>query len=173
MCIGTRAMSDTIESHDVYLVLHPFAGNAREFRILVRPLGDLDQRYLAGAEGFYRGDFDIALVVLRFTPRAFERLGDKMVQMFCGRSGLPMVIPGRLDAARRRAFFLEHLSGYTTYVQLYPDESALPLGERVLVHLEEHLGQRGQRAVGAVGFDVEANLPVANPRRDRWRTSTT
>ena len=34
------------ESHDVYLVLHPFAGNVREFRILTRPLGDLDLRWM-------------------------------------------------------------------------------------------------------------------------------
>src|SRR5215207_7683970 len=103
-------MSDDSESHDVYLVLHPFADNVREFRILVRPLGDMDQRYLEGAEGFYRGDLDTALLVLRF----------------CGRSGLPMVIPSRLDAAQRRAFFLEHLSGYTTYVQLYPGDPGDP-----------------------------------------------
>lgn len=158
-------MSDTIESHDVYLVLHPFAGNVREYRILVRPLGDMDQRYLAGAEGFYRPDLDIAMVVLRFTPRAYERLGDKLMSMFCGRSGLPMVVPGRLDASRRRAFFLEHLSGYTTYVQLYPEDGALPLAERVLVHLEEHLAGR---AAPGVSFDIEAHLPIANPRRERW-----
>src|SRR5262245_58444972 len=122
------------ESHDVYLVLHPFAGNVREFRILTRPLGDLDLRYLAGAEGYYRDDLDVALVVLRFTQRAYERLGDKLVGLFCGRSGLPMVIPDRLDATQRRSFFLEHLSGYTMYVQLYPgDHEPLPLAERVLV----------------------------------------
>lgn len=163
-------MSDTLESHDVYLVLHPFAGNVREFRILVRPLGDMDQRYLSGAEGFYRADLDVALLVLRFTARAHERLGDRLMAMFCGRSGLPMVIPSRLDPNQRRAFFLEHLSGYTTYVQLYPDvDDETALAERVLVHLTDHLGPRSERTVDQINFDVEANLPVANPRRDRWR----
>ncbi len=167
-------MSATLESHDVYLVLHPFAGNVREFRILVRPLGDLDERYLSGAEGFYRADLDVALMVLRFTREAYERLGDRMMAMFCSRSGLPMVVPSRLDPLQRRTFFLEHLSGYTTYVQLYPGESEdqAPLGERVLIHLADHLGSRSERALDQVHFDVEAHLPVANPRRDRWRHGT-
>jgi hypothetical protein len=172
-------MSDARESHDVYLVLHPFADNVREFRILVRPLADLDPLF-EGAEGFYRADLDIALLVLRFSGQARERLGDEVMAMFCGRSGLPMVIPNQLDAAQRRAFFLEHLSGYTTYVQLYPGDAGDPdapyeepmsLGERVLAHLEDHIGRRPRLATAR--FDVEAQLPVANPRRDRWRSSTT
>ena len=169
-------MSDARESQDVYLVLHPFADNVREFRILVRPLGDMDERYLQGAEGFYRGDLDTALLVLRFSPEAVERLGEEGMAELCGRSGLPMVIPSALDSMERRSFFLEHLSGYTTYVQLYPGdagdpdlpyEEPPPLGERVLAHLEDHIS-RYHMAVEPASFDVEANLPVANPRRDRW-----
>src|SRR5690349_13406038 len=108
------------DSHDVYLVCHPFATMVGEFRSLLHALGDLDAHHLAGAEGFYRGDLDTALIVLRFTLRAHRRLGDGLIEMLAGRSGIPLVVPDRLDADARRAFFLDHLSGYTTYVQLYP-----------------------------------------------------
>jgi len=165
-------MANGAESHDVYFVLHPFSDNVREFRILMRPLGDLDIRYLAGAEGYYRNDLDTAMVVLRFTQRAHQRLGDMVVNLLCSRSGLPIVIPERLTPAERRTFFLEHLSGYTTYVQLYPGGDPLPLAERVLVHLEEHLGPRRASTGEPTFFDVEANLPIANPRRGKDQRST-
>src|SRR4029077_13985707 len=77
------------DSHDVYLVCHPFATMVGEFRSLLHALGDLDAHHLAGAEGFYRADLDTALVVLRFTLRAHRRLGDGLVEMLAGRSGIP------------------------------------------------------------------------------------
>jgi hypothetical protein len=161
-------VSDGIDSHDVYLVLHPFRGNVREFGILVRPLADLDQRYLAGAEGFYAPEIDTALVVLRFTRRAYHRLGDRHVELFVGRSGLPMVVPERLNAEARRRFFLEHLSGYSTYVQLYPSSDQVGLAERVLINLTDHIVDPGApRTDQELCFDIEAELPVINPRRPR------
>ena len=142
------------ESYDVYLVCHPFAKHVTSYRSLLHGLGDLDGHHLAGAEGFSRPDLDTALIVLRFTLRAHRRLGDGLIEMLAGRAGLPMVIPDRLDAAARRNFFLEHVSRYTTYVQLYPGPDPVPLAERVAVRLAEHA-----QAAGESTFDTQ-QLPV-------------
>jgi hypothetical protein len=153
-------MRELADSHDVYLVLHPFTDHVPEFRVLLRALSDLDAPHLAGAEGFYRPDIDTALVVLRFSLRAHRRLGDSLVELLAGRAGLPMVIPDRLGPDARRRFFLDHVSRYTTYVQLYPCATdPLPLAERVAAHLAEHAS-----ADDAVYFDP-AELPLANRRR--------
>jgi hypothetical protein len=129
----------------VFLVCHPFGGHVGKRRLVLRRLADLDGHHLAGAEGFYRPDLDCALIVLRFTRRAHTRLGDGVVQMLAARAGLPMVIPDRLDAATRRDFFLDHVSRYTTYVQLYPGGDPVPLAERVALRLAEH-GVAAQRS---------------------------
>lgn len=142
------------DSHDVYLVCHPFAKHVTSYRSLLHGLGDLDGHHLAGAEGFYRPDLDTALIVLRFTLRAHRRLGDGLIEMLAGRSGLPMVIPDRLDPSARRNFFLDHVSRYTTYVQLYPGPDPVPLAERVAVRLAEHAS-----AAGDSTFDT-MQLPV-------------
>jgi hypothetical protein len=154
------------DSYDVYLVCYPFAGHVTSFRSLLHGLGDLDAHHLAGAEGFYRPDIDTALIVLRFTLRAHRRLGDGLVETLAGRPGLPMVIPDRLDPAARRAFFLDHVSLYTTYVQLYPGADPVPLAERVAVRLAEHACPDGD-----AGFDT-GRLPVINDRTvRRYRSS--
>lgn len=147
-------------SFDVFLVLHPFRANIREFQILMRPLGDLETAYLRGAEGFYAHRIDTALVVLRFSERAIERLGERMIALFAGRSGLPMVVPDKLTADQRRAFFLEHLTGYNTYVQHYAArDEEYPLLERVVVSLAEHV-QGLPASPGSHLFDIESELPV-------------
>jgi hypothetical protein len=152
------------DSHDVYLVCHPFATCVGEFRVLLHALGDLDAHHLAGAEGFYRPDIDTALVVLRFTLRAHRRLGDGLLEMLAGRAGVPMVVPDRLDADERRSFFLDHVSRYSTYVQLYPGTGeAVPLAELVAVRLAEHAEPEG----GAT-FDP-SRLPLANRRFASYR----
>lgn len=144
------------DSHDVYLVCHPFAGHVGSLRVLLHRLGDLDGHHLAGAEGFYRPDLDCALVVLRFTLRAHARLGDGLIEMLAARAGLPMVIPDRLAAAARRDFFLDHVSRYTTYVQLYPGGDAVPLAERVALRLSEHISAS---AVPSGARDVTSGAP--------------
>ena len=152
------------DSHDVYLVCHPFATHVDDYRALLHGLGDLDAHHLAGAEGFYRPDIDTALVVLRFTLRAHRRLGDGLVEMLAGRAGVPMVIPDRLDGDARRDFFLEHVSRYTTYVQLYPGTGEpVPLAERVAVRLAEHAAPEG-----GAHFDP-SHLPLASRRFQSYR----
>jgi hypothetical protein len=131
-------MRDLVDSHDVYLVLRPFLGHLDTARSLLRVLGDLDLRHLAGVEGFHRGDVDTALIVLRFTEVALRRFGAGTLEVLAGRAGLPMVIPAALAADARREFFLEHLSRYTTYVQLYPGREPIPLAELAAIHLAEH-----------------------------------
>src|SRR5262249_33935983 len=109
---------------------------------------------------------DTSLIVLRFTLRAHRRLGDGLIEMLAGRSGLPMVIPDRLDPSARRAFFLDHVSLYTTYVQLYPGADPEPLAERVAMRLAEHACPEGD-----AGFDT-GRLPVVNDRTvRRYRSS--
>ena len=142
------------DSYDVYLVCHPFASRVSGYRVQLRMLGDLDGHHLAGAEGFYRSDLDSALVVLRFTLAAHRRLGDGVLEMLARRAALPMVIPDRLDPDARRRFFLDHVSRYTTYVQLYPGPDPVPLAERVAVRLAEHAC-----AAGDATFDT-MQLPV-------------
>jgi hypothetical protein len=153
------------DSHDVYLVCHPFAGHVPSYRSLLHALGDLDGHHLAGAEGFYRPDIDTALIVLRFTLRAHKRLGDGVIEMLSGRAGLPMVIPDRLDAETRRDFFLDHVSRYTTYVQLYPGPDPVPLAERVAVRLAEHAS-----ATGEALFDT-SQLPTVGRTVRRYRST--
>ncbi len=151
------------DSYDVYMVCHPFATHVGDFCALLHGLGDLDAHHLAGAEGFYRPDIDTSLIVLRFTLRAHRRLGDGLIEMLSGRAGLPMVIPDRLDGDARRTFFLDHVSRYTTYVQLYPGGDPLALAERVAVRLAEHASPRG-----GASFDA-SRLPLANRRSPAYR----
>ena len=147
-------------SFDVFLVLHPFRANIREFQILMRPLEDLEAHYLRGAEGFYSHRIDTALVVLRFSERAMEHLGERTIALFAGRSGLPMVIPDRLSSADRRRFFLEHVTNYNTYVQHYAARGEdYPLLERVVVSLAEHL-QGMPWSPDSHKFDIARDLPV-------------
>jgi hypothetical protein len=157
------------DSYDVYLVCHPFAKHVTSYRSLLHGLGDLDGHHLAGAEGFYRPDLDTALIVLRFTLRAHRRLGDGLIEMLSGRAGLPMVIPDRLDPTTRRNFFLDHVSRYTTYVQLYPGPDPLPLAERVAVRLAEHASGGGESTFDTMQLPVidRAGPPGRAVRRYR------
>jgi hypothetical protein len=158
-------------SFDVYLVLHPFRESVREFQILVRPLADLDATCLSGAEGFYRPSIDTALVALRFSDATVARIGEEMALVVAARCGLPMVVPDRLSPDDRRAFFLSHLSRYTTYLQLY--QSAFEpagLAERVIGALAEHLTTAAPTR--ARPFDPHAELPLSNPRRRPRRLSS-
>jgi hypothetical protein len=154
-------------TYDIFLVLHPFRDNVAEFQILMRPLSDLGRTHLVGCDGFYSPRIDTALLVLRFPADLVDHWGEKILKLFAGRTGLPMVIPSELSAEARRRFFLEHVSGYDTYVQQYwaPDEP-LPLPVRVLEHLREHVDTLPAPAQGTF-FDVRASLPVHGRRRGR------
>jgi hypothetical protein len=154
-------------SYDVYLVLHPFRANVREFQILTRPLGDLDALYLDACEGFYAPEVDVALAVLCFSQRARARLGPKLIHQFAGRSGLPMVVPEQLPTELQHQFLIEHMEIYTTYVQQYASKAeTMPLVERTIVRLAEHLDPLPRpRTETELLFDVEAELPVLNPRK--------
>ena len=154
VCIAravSSGMRDLGDSHDIYLVLRPFLGHLDTARSLLHVLGDLDLRHLAGVEGFHRNDVDTALIVLRFTEVALHRFGERTLEVLANRAGLPMVIPSQLATDARREFFLDHLSRYTTYVQLYPGRDPMPLAELVAIHLAEH-----------------ASAPRARPARHRY-----
>lgn len=151
-------------TYDVFLVLHPFRENVAEFRILVRPLSELGRKHIVGAEGFYDGSIDTALLVLRFPEELVEHWGPTIINTFAKRTGLPMVIPSELSPRSRRQFFLEHVSRYDTYVQQYWDETettALPV--RVLEHLEEHVAGLAPPSRSQY-FDARAVLPVHGRR---------
>lgn len=152
-------------TYDVILVLHPFRTHVREHETLCRALRDLDAHYLLGAEGFHQAQIDTALVVLRFSARAADRLGGRFLQLFARRCGLPMIVPAELDAETRRKFFLGHLSRYTTYVQQYCSKrEGAGVAERVVATLGEHVShlpapERRER------FDPYAALPISERRR--------
>jgi hypothetical protein len=154
---------------DVFQVCHPFRDNVREFQILMRPLADLEPVHLIDAEGFWHPGLDTAIVSMRFDPVATSRVGESMLLTLAGRSGLPMVVPSRLSPAQRSAFFMDHLSRYSTYVQQYhePRESSSML-ERVLGCLAAHIADEPRRSTRI--FDVH-ELPLINPRRRRRMAS--
>jgi hypothetical protein len=147
-------------TYDVFLVLHPFRENVSEFRILVRPLSDLGRKHMVGAEGFYDQHLDTALLVLRFPEELVQHWGEKIINTFARRTGLPMVIPSELSPTQRRQFFLEHVSSYDTYVQQYWDANdPTPLAVRVLEHLEQHVADMRAPSRSQF-FDARAMLPV-------------
>lgn len=154
---------------DVFLVMHPFRDNVREFQILVRPLADLEPVHLVDAEGYYNPNLDTAAVSMRFDRRAVASLGEPALLALAGRSGLPMVVPARLSGVERQRFFLDHLSRYSTYVQQYYEpREATSMVERVLACLAAHTASDPARA--ARSFDVH-DLPLINPRRRRRMAS--
>jgi hypothetical protein len=159
-------------SFDVYLVLHPFRDNAREFQILVRPLADLDAACLAGAEGFYRPSIDTALVALRFSEEAIARIGERMALGVASRCGLPLIVPDRLSHEERRHFFLTHLSHYSTYLQLYQSaHEHAGLAERVIGALTEHLAALPHAPPRPFAPDAELPLHDVTARRPRRLSS--
>ncbi len=156
-------------TYDIFLILSPFRDNVAEFQILVRPLSDLGQKHLIGADGFYNATLDTALLCLHFREELIEHWGPKIINLFAQRTGLPMVIPAELSPRQRRRFFLEHVSGYDTYVQQYwARDEALPLPTRVLEHLREHVSTLPAPMPG-VFFDTR-NLPLFGTQRPRTAT---
>jgi hypothetical protein len=160
---------------DVYVLLNPFRGNVREFRILTRVLADLgrDNDDLEAVEGYYAPDIDAALIGACFTPDARSRLGLEGMQASVARCGLPMVVPARLDEAAAARFFDEHLLRYDTYVQLYPS-AAEPLGlfERMVERLGEQVVLRPRAGTDSdYNFDLRRELPVIGVRHAplSWR----
>lgn len=158
-------MAKSRHTYDVFLVLHPFRDNVREFQVLVRPLADLQRRYLAGADAYYCHKIDTALIALRFPQRVEERWGRRLIHLLAARPGLPMVIPRTLSNAERRGFFLQHVTRYTTYLQHYPhrDES-MPLVERAVLNLADHLREAPPPASDCY-FNVAENLPLHHHKR--------
>lgn len=158
-------MAKSRDTYDVFLVLHPFVDNIREFQVLVRPLADLQRRYLAGADTYYCRKIDTALVALRFPTRVEERWGRRLIHLLAARPGLPMVIPRTLSVTERREFFLQHLTRYTTYLQHYPHrDETMPLVERAVLNLADHL--RGSpRPASDCYFNVARHLPLYHHKR--------
>lgn len=157
-------------SYDVILVLHPFRNNVREFQILVRPLEALDEEYLLGTEGLFNPKTDTALIVLRFSEEAAKRLGAYTIHLFASRSGLPMIVPARLEPEQRRRFFIEHLTpSYNVYAQLYPsaDEPA-SLVERAIDTLTGHL-ETVPYIEPSPSFDIQRAMPLFNPQLQKSR----
>lgn len=155
-------------SYDVILVLHPFRNNVDEFRVIARPLDELDREYLIGTEGLFNPKTDTALVVLRFSEEATRRLGAPTVHLFAGRAGLPMILPTKLTPVQRRRFFIEHLTAsYNVYVQVYPssDEPG-SLVDRTLVTLSGHIETLPYIEPPA-NFDIQRSMPLFNPQLER------
>ncbi len=158
-------MAKLRRTYDVFLVLHPFLDNIREFTVLSRPLGDLQRRYLGGADAYYCEKIDTALIALRFPKRVEERWGAQLIHLLAARPGLPMVIPGTLSNAERRAFFLQHLTRYTTYLQHYPHRNeSTPLVERAILNLADHLKSTPRPAKDCY-FNVARKLPLYHYKR--------
>jgi hypothetical protein len=151
---------------DVYVLLNPFRGNVREFRILTRVLADLGSDELEAVEGFYAPDIDTALIGALFTADARSHLGVSGMQARVARCGLPLVVSARLDNAAAARFFDEHLRRYDTYVQLYPSASE-PLGlfERIVAQLGEHVATRPRAGTDSdYNFDLRHEVPVLGAR---------
>ncbi len=152
-------------TYDVFLVMHPFRDNVREFAILTRPLADLDDGQLAGVDGYYAPPLDTALIALRFDEGALRRLGERVVQLFASRSGLPMVVPPTLPPSARRYFFLEHLSRYTTYLQHYGPASP---GHGIVEGMVRSLGEHVEELPAtSASFDAYQELPIFGGGRRR------
>lgn len=160
-------MLDDGPTYDVYLLLNPFRGNVREFCILTRVLADLDGIYLQAAEGFYAPVIDSALVVLCFSGRARRRLGAKLIHLFAGRTGLPMVAPEALSAEDSQRFLVDHMSRYDTYVQQYAAvDEPVGLVERTILHLAEHVAPLPRAGTERdYNFDLGDEVPLLNPRK--------
>jgi len=158
-------MAKTRRTYDVFLVLHPFLDNIREFQVLSRPLGDLQRRYLGGADAYYCERIDTALIALRFPKRVEERWGAQLIHLLAARPGLPMVIPSTLSLPARREFFLEHLARYNTYLQHYPHRNEnMPLVERAIINLADHL-RSAPRPAKDCFFNVAGKLPLYHHKR--------
>ncbi|HUQ03625.1 MAG TPA: hypothetical protein VM261_14105 [Kofleriaceae bacterium] len=156
------------------MLLNPFRGNVREFRILTRVLADLGGDVLEAVEGYYAPDIDAALIGACFSSDARLRLGVAGMQASVARCGLPMVVPARLEVATARRFFDEHLLRYDTYVQLYPS-AAEPMGlfERIVERLGEQVALRPRAGTDSdYNFDLRHEVPVIGARHatmPSWR----
>jgi hypothetical protein len=143
-----RMTRDQERTYDIYLLMRRFRAEAMAYRAQVRPLAPLEFGYLSSAEGFYSPRLGSALLGLRLDERAVARMGHDSLTWLLERCDLRYVIPARLVPDQRRRFYLEHLTRYTTYVQQYPDrQESVPLLERVLLHLAQHVGARIDAAV--------------------------
>lgn len=133
---------DTV-SFDIYVVLCPFQELCPEFKIIIRPLAAHEADQLCGADGYYCGEIDSAILVLRFRRDFVDMVGAARVLELLTTWGRPVVAPETMQSAERDRFFLDHLARYTTYVQQYPstDEND-PMLLRVLDNLSEHVNVR-------------------------------
>ena len=152
---------------DVYVLLHPFRCNWREFGILTRVLADLDADQLDAAEGFYAPDIDAALIGVCFADTARLHLGTRGMQAAVARTGLPMVVPATLSEAQAHRFFVEHMGRYDTYVQLYPAaDEPIGLIERVVHRLGEQVGLRPRAGTESdYNFDLRGEVPLLEARK--------
>lgn len=150
-------------TYDVFLVLRPFRHNVSELQLLLAPLARLGRSHMASADGYYSDELDTALVALRLHAEVFARLGHEGIRALVDGTGLPVIVPCVLEPEARERFLREHLSRYSTYVQLYPHgcESA-PVAERVVQALAAHFSLRGSTA-GPVLYDLEGELPLPMP----------
>ena len=127
-------------SFDLYVVLHPYQDVIADFKRRLRPLGGGSAEQLAGIEGYYCAEIDSAILNLRFRREFAEVLGTPRLFDLCGHWGRPLIAPETLPPPERDAFFLDHLSRYGTYVQLYPSrDDPTPLLLRILDNLSEHV----------------------------------
>ena len=155
----------TTSTYDMFLVLHPFRDNVREFHVLAAPFATLSTRHVHSVEGYYAPRIDTALIALRFNHLLLERWGHDAVHTFAARSGLPMVVPQQLTARARRRFFLRHLSGYSTYVQNYPSTATTePLVPGVIQSLCDHLDSEPV-VLNPSALDMDSELPLFDGRR--------
>ncbi len=158
-------MSPLTATYDIFLVLHPFRDNLREFQVLAQPIAELSARHVHSVEAYYAPRIDTALVALRFSQLVVDRWGLDVVHAYAARTGLPMVVPGQLSARYRRRFFLRHLSGYSTYVQHYPRAACkAPLVENAIQSLWEHLASDDTELLPCA-FDPVRDLPLFDGRR--------
>lgn len=104
---------------ELFIVLEPFRAGFESFMDALDPLDTAaaEGPFLKSSDVFYRPDTDIALLALRFderstTPQKLLWLGE-----VAARADLPVLDPGRLGAADRRAFYENYLPTYRIRVE--------------------------------------------------------
>ncbi len=130
-------MSSHGDVFEVYLLFRPFREVVPEMRVLVQPLSSIENTVPLRAEGYHSTALDSALVALRFDRVPAHRFGLDRITRWVADIGIPAIVPENLAFERRCAFFLNHLTSYTTYVQPHSSDSS-NLIENVLVSLAQH-----------------------------------
>jgi hypothetical protein len=131
--MATRA---PVASADLFVVLSPFSTLIPRLEIVLRPLLVLEDRVL-GLEGYASASADAALVNLRLPRVIAERLGLDQILRAMAADGLRAVCPDRFSTGERRAFYLEYLASYDTYIQVYGAGRGLLL--ELVAALADHL----------------------------------